>query len=531
MIGCNRVFDKGGAMHAREKYDRILEIEERLRELGAEEWLVPKLARRVNNIFPDCPLLVINDFYQRNWSMSDLFHWLAHAPKFKERDIYWMHDYIQIFAIEQLLKTCGLSAKTAHSLVLTQAWMFQANMATLELSVTTFVNLGYDEDVIKSIANKMPYLFFLLPEHILHECKEASKKQLGLLWNANLRDYEPPIPRPIPVVHSPNPPKPAPKKVVAAKQPHAQAVTNEAQEVQPDMAPASEPEPPKPAREMTELPRTLKPLRLFNPLKDNENAAKAALPDSPVVPTEEQEEEPNSGEWFLPPGSVAPVEPRVARATEDDGSRLHIEKIKALVKVASADDIEDAWQTFLAANPWLRQSSTVEYKACVVLLRWISLQPPGAVGGSYGESDAGLRFRFWKKVLLDDRYRGILRIFPNILERRLYVLRRIGRCPMKGPSWIMRPWETLEDAELRYRMNEIDAHGKKPNLKPYINMLLEPTRDKFKRRLHRYLESKVVKDEIGTDSFEDGLIMDDEPVKYITREELKQRLLEARNKK
>ncbi len=486
--------------------------------------------------------------------MSELYHWLNHAAVFKSQNTQWADSYQHIFFVEEILQQAGLSQNLAHRLVKTQAWVFQIQPVTLQVAVETFVKLGYEEDVIWSIANRMPHLFHLLPQHITEECKNATSRQRGLLWNARLQAYEPPKQMTPRFTRSVEPKRkksvPAPRTKIKDGQSavaEPEPVYKPEPKVEQYNGPKSEPranradvQPTKnvPTKMLEPYPRTLKPLRLFNPLRENPDTAQVAAGEeidaqAGVIEkdsSDADDEQRGANEWSLPPSSVAPVETVGHSAPNDDGSRLHLDKIEAFVRSELEDDDVDVWKKYLEVNPWLKQPKSVEYQACAVLLRWIMLQSIGSASSYKDDTDAGLRFRFWRKVLLSPKYRGILQIFPEVLERRLYVLRRIDRCPMKGPSWIMKPWETLEDAELRFRLNEIDAHGKNPKFKPYINMLLEPTRESFKKRLQRYLKLKDKKNDLFFELEEEGIIMDDEsePVKYITRTELIARLARAR---
>lgn len=523
-------------MNSREKYDQKLAILQRLEELGAEDWFKERLAKRLLRYFPFDSLDVLNTFARHNWTPSDLFHWLIHAPTFRQADKGWAVMYESIFLAEKVMVQAGLSPESAHYLALTQHWVFTIPPVTLEFSIKTLVNLGYGEDVIKSIANKMPQIFFLVPEHIVHECETATRGHYGLLWNPNLRSKgmqsRPPDDRDLL------------ESVIASRKNHKKIVkpeadyllparadkSNDNQGIDPDLAQDGRPTLETASAAAPKLQKAWKPLKLFNPLKDGGVAVKDSKPDEPEIGEDDQEDNSSLNQWVLPPGSVAPAEPNEARLEEDDGSRLHIEKIKALIN--AIDDEPDAWNAFLNNNPWLKQSSAVEYKACAVLLRWIPLHSPGSAGSFRDDTDAGLHFRFWKKVLLNSKYRCILQITPDTLERRLYVLRRIGRCPMKGPSWIMKPWEILGDAELRFRINEIDANGKNPKLRPYINMLLEPKREDFKQRLANFLQSKTYHMPFYSEPDDGGLIYDsdDPPPKFMSSEELKERLLARRKK-
>ncbi|MFZ6015246.1 MAG: hypothetical protein ACOYUZ_02705 [Patescibacteria group bacterium] len=562
-------------MNAREIYDRKLEIEERLKRLKTEEWMLAKLVNKIHKFFPDNPIAVIDAFCENGWTPSDLYHWLNHAPVFSRSNPNWPNVYPHIFLIEELLQKAGLSRKTAHSLAITQPWMFEMPPLTLQFAVESLVRLGYEEDVIKSIANKMPHIFYLLPDHIVDACRTASEKQLGLLWNPNLRPYQPPKP-PVPRFAPPAPTiglnkksKKIPKiaKAAPARQgvpaPDAAGLekTETADEVLVIAGHGKEsghgalPQKPieklRPLRFFNPLKAALAesedfnaqssadkqthsssdklpPLKLFNPLKTHSVPAKPAPAES-IDDIEDEEEDD-----YIPSAadSIAYSAEADEDGRDDDGNKLKIERIEALIRTLADAEAENPWEEFLQNNLWLKQPFSVEYQACTVLLRWIPLNAITTSANFLENGENGPRFRFWKKILLGKRWRGVLQIFPEVLERRLYTLRRIGCDITKRPSWILRPWELLDDAELRFRMNEIDAHGKIPRLKPYISIMLEPKRDDFKRRLYRCTDRQAKREMCFYDDDDESLIFDDESetVKTFTRLDLIAQIAEAKKK-
>ncbi len=521
-------------MNSRERYDVKLGILQRLEESDTEEWLKERLTRKLLRYFPEDPIEVIDSFTRHGWTPSDLFHWLIHAPTFKQVNNSWAVNYEHIFLAEKIMIQAGLSRDCAHFLALTQHWVFTIPPVTLEFSVKTLVNLGYGEDVIKSIAIKMPQLFFLLPEHIVYECETATRGRYGLLWNPNLRSRgmqsQPPDDRDLlqSVIatrknHKKNKdPGPETSEISSHETAEPRDLESTSEPLEQSVSGSAAAVINKPASK-----KAWRPLKLFNPLKQKTDPPEADEADRQEAV---EDEKPDSGETFISLESMDAVESEEHCSVDDDGSRLHVDKIKALINAAKDDPY--AWDDFTKSNPWLKQPSSPEYQACIVLLRWAPLYSVGSAGSFREDSDAGLNFRFWKKVLLGKRCREILQISPDVLERRLYVLRRIGRCPLKGPSWIMKPWESLEDAELRFRMNEIDAHGKNPKFKPYINMMLAPSREDFKRRLAYFLKSKMFQRPVYREPDDDSLIYDKDqkPPRVLTSDELKAKLLARKAK-
>jgi hypothetical protein len=522
-------------MKPRERYDKMLLIQEHLAKLQTEDWLLKRLARKVLGYFTADPIGTIDTFIDHGWDPSDIYHWLNNSAIYKHNDPFWTDSFHHVFLVEKVLHEAGLSKEVAHSLVLTQAWMFTIPPVTLEFSMKTLVNLGYPEDVIKSIANQMPQLFHMLPEHILYECERATTSQRGLLWNSYLRrDAVEAKPEPPPTdprtgrVRGNVRSKPAPKKVNNKPAPAPRVA-------KPLTIPLPRMEIPEQATETeSDGPKKLKPLRTFNPLRE----------DPVSKPTEPPPEEPEEGPTSIFPGALPmPALVTLPKEEPEDEKDLYslidLKKFQAIVEAANPRNADECWEKYLTANPWLQNFNSQEYRACVAILRWVPLNFFPTPQHLTDDSDASRRTRFWKALLLDKDIRALLTTPLMVLEIRFYALRRIGskkdgRNFVKDPRWLLLEWENSSEPELRYRSNEIEARGKKAHLKPYINMLLEPEREKFLKRLNNFIERLDQRDDYYLELDDDGenIIMEDaeKPAVYITREELKAKLLARRKK-
>lgn len=108
-----------------------------------------------------------------------------------------------------------------------------------------------------------------------------------------------------------------------------------------------------------------------------------------------------------------------------------------------------------------------------------------------------------------------LELPAEVIYLRLYTLRSIiqHRTVQKHPEALLLPFESVQpdvgqvsrrlsipppngsdmavlqakSQELRFRANQVESYGQNPWRKPFINMLLEPTRAGFLRRLERYM--------------------------------------------
>jgi hypothetical protein len=166
------------------------------------------------------------------------------------------------------------------------------------------------------------------------------------------------------------------------------------------------------------------------------------------------------------------------------------------------------------------------------LARWLPIHVQAAPYHLAAKGTPSDRLRFWVKVLTNKKIRKILLVSPQTLEIRLYVLRRIGRNFLKEPQWLLLPWETLSERELRYRVNEIEARGKNAHLKPYIKMLLNPDREQFVKRLDDFVErmrrrKTLYLDDVWDNEDSERLIFEDEPdePQSMTPHELRAKLL------
>ncbi|MDF1497688.1 MAG: hypothetical protein P1P90_06605 [Patescibacteria group bacterium] len=456
-------------MNQRERYGILAEIQERLSELGAEDWYKERLARTIFLHFPDDPIGVINTFHENGWHPSDIYHWLKQSKVLRENNPFWADSYQHVFFLEKMFVNAGLSKTTAHSFALTQPWMFSAPPFTLEFSIKTLIHLGYDEEIIRALANKMRHVFLLLPDHLVDECKRATKNNRGLLSNARLTAYSP-VKREVYYQKNVgvNKPKPVARKADVDVEPLRTPAWPFKQKV---IAP-----PVEIAKRTDGDTGDLPKLKLFNP------SANPISPKPPPIPSDDEED--GYGKEKIVYRDPTPEDDNTGYAT------LDLKRFKSLLEAAYPDADEDLWDKFYAKHDWMSRVDSCEYQACLLLNNWVPLTSEVTPTLMEYKTDFGVRIRFWRAVLLDEKLSQILRVQGEVLELRMYVLRKIDREFLIEPEWLLREWEILNDVELRYRMNEIEARGKKPNLKPFINMILEPERAIFLERLEKFLASR-----------------------------------------
>jgi hypothetical protein len=412
---------KDGGMTSPSKDDIVLIITDFLLAQKTEPWMAERLARKLYRIFGYTAVKVTTDFFAKGWDASDLFHWLLNAPTLKKLNPAWAASYDHVFFIEDLLQEAGLSKKTAHSLVITQAWMFNIPPVTLQFSVETLIRLGYREDVIKSIANNMPHLFHMLPEHIVHECDFATTNQRGLLWNAFLRldgvDVTPAPPPINPRTGRVRKQTPKPPKATEVNQKPATQVRPESNSV--IVAPYSAIAGDEVRQEVDALPKPaeLPPLKLFNPLSEN------APPKASEPPPEDPEEGPMSiFPGALPMPSLASMPKENPKDDKAIHSLLDLKRFQAIVEAATPEDEDECWEKYLEANPWLTNPRSQEYKVCVAILRWVPLNHFPTSNNLQDDTDAGRRTRFWNAILVKEELRPLLTLQIEVLEIRFLCL-------------------------------------------------------------------------------------------------------------
>ncbi len=546
-------------MERREHEARKQEILDYLATLQVEEWMLLRLAGKVERCFNNNPVGALRAFAANGWGPSDIFHWLTHNLTFRKINPHWSDSFYHIFFVEHLLIEAGLSKETAHSMVLTQAWIFWIPPVRLETAVKTFLKLGYDEEIIKHIANQMPHMFHMPATEIIDECKRASIAQRGLLWNTKLDNGPPPITIKAPPIRLSaridcrTPPKTEPAKKTTVVLNHE--------------APESEKPPTGDSGMISQVvaeqtdpqPKKLKPLKTFRPemtpeliskLKSRKLGAKKEAVQEVRPKAEIHAEEGLSPQNPQPLKTFRPapnpdIAPKPAPKKELK-NRAHIEetepenaspaldmsRIQALIDSSAKEDDEKAWENYLEQNGWLKDKTSNQYRVCLTLARWMPIHVQAAPYHLEAKGAPSDKLRFWVKILTSKKLKNLLSVAPETVEIRLFVLRRIGRNFLKEPKWLLLPWETLSESELRYRVNEIEARGKNAHLKPYIKMLLNPDREQFVKRLDDFVErmrrrNTLYLDDVWVDENEEHLIFDDDPAepKSMTPDELRAKLL------
>lgn len=545
-------------MERREHEARKQEILDYLATLQVEEWMLLRLAGKVERCFNNNPVGALRAFAANGWGPSDIFHWLTHNLTFRKINPHWSDSFYHIFFVEHLLIEAGLSKETAHSMVLTQAWIFWIPPVRLETAVKTFLKLGYDEEIIKHIANQMPHMFHMPATEIIDECKRASIAQRGLLWNTKLDNGPPPVRitvapirlkgvldyRPRAKPEAPDSPKPI---LTTVEEQQKTAVSTTPEQI------------PAPVPKQSTGTKSLPPLKTFRPemtpeliskLKSRKPGAKKEAVKEVRPKAEIHAEEglspqnPQPLKTFRPAPNPdiapkpAPKKELKNRAhigetePENASPALDMSRIQALIDSSAREDDEKAWENYLEQNGWLKDKTSNQYRVCLTLARWMPIHVQAAPYHLEAKGAPSDKLRFWVKILTSKKLKNLLSVAPETVEIRLFVLRRIGRNFLKEPKWLLLPWETLSESELRYRVNEIEARGKNAHLKPYIKMLLNPDREQFVKRLDDFVErmrrrNTLYLDDVWVDEDEEHLIFDDDPAepKSMTPDELRAKLL------
>ncbi|MFZ2804266.1 MAG: hypothetical protein WA001_03510 [Patescibacteria group bacterium] len=409
-------------------------LSDRLERLGVQGADLIWMTSRFERAFAARAESVLQAFEGSGWSGSDI---LALTKNHNHRG--WRKDPELLLEAERALVIAGFEATTARDLVITIDRFTRPHTERIPLAADAFRELGHAND-LEMIARKNPKAFFETPEKI--RIWHAAMKITGcdpLAFLGSLTRYMPSV---------------KPKKAVAPK--------------------------PLPATETK--PEVGDPILFDEPVIVE--TATAVVPCEPVPPP-----------VVAPPlPTVAPEipvmrNPRPVRAAQEDAEEdSHITNwrlaLRELLGHTQDEDDEPSfdWKAFEKTNGWIWDPAGPGPAALNVLARWLNITN---IGHQHNDSTLLL-----KRIVTDKTLRWLLKLPPEVLHHRLAAMSAI-LCQdfRKKPELLLLAWEKFPPRELRYRVNEINDRGKKAHLKPYIQMLLEPTREKFLGRLNAFLRT------------------------------------------
>lgn len=272
-------------------------------------------------------------------------------------------------------------------------------------------------------------------------------------------------------------PEPSPQATVVEPVPQSKAVT-------------PRPSPPPSLRRITTPPQPA-PAAVRPASTRPSTTTMRAIPRADETPLPQSSRMPVS----RPPTPIRPKKERPSlRVPHDDDDYSFIlnwrEVVRSILQHTQKESLKDeAWKKMEPELSWVWASGSNGSKALTSICRWLnlrrSIERPAGTGPSstFGEEQLQ-RMRFLGEILRSERFRDILRLDQKTLEYRMAVLRRfIDLDFTRDPSSLLKPWESLPPEELRYRVNEIVGRGKPPGVPPYIDILLDPTREMFLKNL------------------------------------------------
>jgi len=183
------------------------------------------------------------------------------------------------------------------------------------------------------------------------------------------------------------------------------------------------------------------------------------------------------------------------------------EKYRGLLAVAHPRWSPGRITSFLKNHTHLMELTPTEDRALEVLHRNVPL---------HGNSDKEHPLIMWYVAFISKPdLKAVLELAPEALDIRIYVIKRILGCDLVDKQkLLLLPFERVchPDAapldadkpldreerlafhhlmdELRFRKHEIESYGKRPERRPYVNMMAAETRPKFLHRLITFVKGK-----------------------------------------
>ncbi len=484
---------------------------EYLASKGAELWVAKFISSRFARIFGERAYDIIGAFEQSGWTYDDIF-WLDSKSR------AWRKQPAQVFKLQLALQGAECPLELAKRLVMEPHVFEIQDIERIAACMRAMKELGLHEPQIRFATLRKPRILALAPEDLrewydrfqaegkdpilfLHTLdllirktaeelgrdKPAKQKDDGALIVATPKKPEVRLPTPVPSVDlqakldaEPKPaPKPVPEPTPVLEQPKPAPVVQKAVLPTPAFAITAGPKP---------VPRLVKP--------------KAPVPvimpkPEPEIQREYKPDERNEENWEVLANQILlAVEPRWN---------------------------DRKWQKWLKANPWVKDFCQ-QTKNLDQILHWVRIT------SNFVPRDS--RSKLIARVLLNrDNLGSILEIPEMALYLRFYAIRRaLDQEPMRKPKLLCLPFEQVQAMtagpirsltipppampneddmeagrkmmqakfeEIRFRANAIRGKGKNPLNKPYINMILEPTQERFIARLRRYLEKPIPEKELN----------------------------------
>lgn len=477
---------------------------------GVEPWIARYISCRLAKVFSERAYKIIGAFEQAGWTYGEI-HWLdskSHA---------WRKQPEHVFMLQLALQGAGCPSGLARRLVMEPHVFEIQDLECMAACMRVMQEYRWREPQIRFAALRKPRILAMHPDDLRLWCdrfRTEGKDPILYLHTLNLLIQK--------AAAEPNESRPAsqPAEHLPAMEDVWQAeairVKNEAEcvSVVAIKKPKKTPHQPMPKLQLEKKPEQ-KPEPVPEPIKKPPSPA-------PPVPRTEVTADPKPAPRPLKPipSTLLPTrEPEIQREyVQDKRNDVNWRKLAEQILMAVELRWDDRkWQKWLKANLWIDEFCQ-KTKNLDQILHWVQFT------GSSVPRDC--RSKLFARVLLNrDNLGSILEIPVMALYLRFYAIRRaLGREPMRKQHLLCLPFEQVqaktegptrnlsipppamadEDEmeaerkimqakfeEIRFRANSIRDKGKNPLDKPYINMILEPTQERFLARLTRYLEKPV----------------------------------------
>lgn len=466
--------------------------------------LAKNLAQILLAIFGPKSKNLVKGFLRNGWSINDLY-WL------NQWDHAWHKNPARIFRMEKTLIASGMSPETARCMLIERPNLLDMDPQELATNTAAMREMGYTDIQLFNLSRYYPKYFRMTPEAFKEAYAMAQSQGEGILWNPKIS-------------------KSAAETHTLTK-PTDELSTPVEQEVHQTLAEAS-PMETEPARETTteaEVVPMAETASLADTLPADDDESSQSKVSPPVVRVVKrsiihplQIPLPPPLPQFVTDVSAKREPPPEPYVSENDSLKNWNLLIQMILECAFPDKWERVWKKFQKENTWVI-SKYGETQILSQLYEWVSF------GSSMSVKDP--RALFFASILLNrdltskrkKRRLGtarpdlssILKLEEEVVYFRMYTCRRIlQREPMRWPEGLCYPWEQVlpfapprplnfsiipppltdeklwiaKRDELRFRANLVRDHGWRPERKPFLLMLQEPTRKRFLKRFNRYLK-------------------------------------------
>jgi|GEM_PF-6017585 len=399
---------------------------------GIRPDLAKRIALRFRHSFQDRSLTILRDFFTFGWSGDELT-----SLALQERSRVWRKNPHQMFDAERALLRSGFDVAGARRVMTRHERFCEPPFEPILTAAAVFKRLGMGDHLV-TIAMTAPKSFLMDPELI----RDWHKDVLGTRIE------------PIRLIES------LPRHV-----PHPGFDRNGALKTP---APPAEPE--TPTALGTPLALTLRSPYDMSKIRI-ESVEPIVIPPPMLLkkPREVAQDAEHELQWSELVEQLFLSDPR------DKHGHLIPNRVAALT--------EDAWEALKSSVAWMWDLSGTAPAVADLLLTWM--------GQSSLPGEHSSAFRFMRRVVTEPELQPILRLAPRVIHHRMCVLRKTIGCDFgQAPELLLLAWESFEVNEIKQRVFMLDELGLCAAEKPYVNMLLEPSRVALVARLRRYLESK-----------------------------------------